>query len=114
MAEDNCVIDISADLEFTPINISGNILDDILQAKINGYNNIEIIAGDNIVIEQEENKFKIGAKSEVSLDYNNLINKPSINDIVLEGNKVSKELGLQDKMTALSNMDIENILKGQA
>ena len=37
-------------------------------------------------------------------------NKPSINSIELSGNKDSDSLGLQDKMDAMSNFDIENLL----
>lgn len=45
-----------------------------------------------------------------SKDYNLLTNKPSINEKVLEGNKTSEALGLQDRMEAMSNLDIENLL----
>ena len=37
-------------------------------------------------------------------------NKPSINSIELSGDKNSDSLGLQDKMDAMSNFDIENLL----
>ena len=37
-------------------------------------------------------------------------NKPSINSIELSGDKDSDSLGLQDKMDAMSNFDIENLL----
>ena len=37
-------------------------------------------------------------------------NKPSINSIELLGDKDSDSLGLQDKMDAMSNFDIENLL----
>ena len=37
-------------------------------------------------------------------------NKPSINSIELSGDKDSNSLGLQDKMDAMSNFDIENLL----
>ena len=36
--------------------------------------------------------------------------KPSINSVELLGNKDSDSLGLQDKMDAMSNFDIENLL----
>lgn len=45
-----------------------------------------------------------------SKDYNLLNNKPSINENPLEGNKTSEALGLQDKMEAMSNLDIEKLL----
>lgn len=41
-------------------------------------------------------------------DYDLLKNKPSIESVVLDGNKTFAELG----MTKLSNSDIENILGG--
>ena len=47
-----------------------------------------------------------------SSDYEDLYNKPSINDVQLKGNKTSEELNLQDKMEALSEKEIEEILKG--
>lgn len=43
-------------------------------------------------------------------DYELNTNKPSINSIELSGNKDSDSLGLQDKMDAMSNFDIENLL----
>lgn len=43
-------------------------------------------------------------------NYNDLMNKPQINNVVLTDNKTSKDLGLQDEMEALTNMDIEEIL----
>ena len=36
--------------------------------------------------------------------------KPSINSVELLGDKDSDSLGLQDKMDAMSNFDIENLL----
>ena len=43
-------------------------------------------------------------------DYELNTNKPSINSIELSGDKNSDSLGLQDKMDAMSNFDIENLL----
>ena len=43
-------------------------------------------------------------------DYNALSNKPSINEIVLIGNKTSDQLGLQEEMDVISNTDIEDLL----
>lgn len=43
-------------------------------------------------------------------DYELNTNKPSINSIELSGDKDSDSLGLQDKMDAMSNFDIENLL----
>lgn len=46
-------------------------------------------------------------------NYEFLNNLPKINDITLVGNKISRELKLQDAMDAMTNMDIENILNNQ-
>ena len=43
-------------------------------------------------------------------DYELNTHKPSINSIELSGDKDSDSLGLQDKMDAMSNFDIENLL----
>ena len=43
-------------------------------------------------------------------NYNYLNNKPKINDIELKGNKTTKQLGLQEEMDSLTNMEIEEIL----
>lgn len=74
------VQDLSFDLGFD----SGN----------NGFNadfkNMQVISGTN--------------------DYNPLINKPSINEVVLVGNKTGDQLDLQGKMDVISNTDIEDLL----
>lgn len=44
-------------------------------------------------------------------NYNFLSNKPKINNVLLEGNKTAKELGLQKEIEVLSNLEIEKILK---
>lgn len=64
---------------------------------------------DNIEIELEKNE-KVGT-GEGTDNYNVLKNKPSINGVVLEGNKTSLDLSLQDLMNSISNSEIENILK---
>lgn len=43
-------------------------------------------------------------------DYNKLINKPSINDVELKGNKTSEDLNLQSKITKENKLDY-NLLK---
>lgn len=43
-------------------------------------------------------------------NYNYLNNKPKINDVELKGNKTSKQLGLQEEMESLTNLEIEEIL----
>lgn len=61
-----------------------------------------------------ENSLKGKFNSEtigVEKDYNNLLNKPKINSIELRENKTLEQLGIQEKMENLTNLDIENILK---
>lgn len=43
-------------------------------------------------------------------DYNKLENKPSINEVVLIGNRTSDELNLQDHMDAISNSELAALL----
>lgn len=45
-------------------------------------------------------------------DYNLLYNKPSINSVVLIGNKVSEELGLEPTIIDITEQDIDNIIFG--
>ena len=46
------------------------------------------------------------------IDYLSLYNLPSINSIVLEGNKSGSELGLQEEMDVLEEAEIDRILFG--
>ena len=66
-------------------------------AKINGENTIEIKAGTNITLEQEGSTLTINSTggSGGTTDYSALTNKPSINNVTLNGNKTSSDLGLQ-------------------
>lgn len=43
-------------------------------------------------------------------DYNKLNNKPQINNVILQDNKTAKQLGLQEEMESLTNLEIEEIL----
>lgn len=43
-------------------------------------------------------------------DYNRLTNKPTINAITVEGDKIGSDYKLQDKMDNLSVQEIEKIL----
>ena len=45
-----------------------------------------------------------------STDYNDLTNKPTINDVTVEGDKVSADYKLQHEMDTLSVQEIERIL----
>lgn len=44
-------------------------------------------------------------------NYNNLENKPKINNIELKDNKTSKDLNLQDKMKEFTNIELESIFE---
>ena len=71
---------------------------EIKDAKINGHNTIEIIEGKNINLEQKGNQLKIssiGGSGGVS-DYNELDNKPKINDTELKGNLTNEDLGIKN------------------
>lgn len=43
-------------------------------------------------------------------NYNDLYNKPKLNDVVIEGEKVSNDYHLQDKMYEATTAEIEAIL----
>lgn len=69
-------------------------------AKINGKNSIEIEAGNNITIDNTENGIRInstGGGSGGTSNYNDLSNKPKINNVELNGNKSLNDLGIQPK-----------------
>ena len=69
-------------------------------AKINGKNSIEIEAGNNITIDDTENGIRInstGGGSGGTSNYNDLSNKPKINNVELNGNKSLNDLGIQPK-----------------
>ena len=52
-----------------------------------------------------------GQINQINNDYNEFFNKPSINEIVLQGNKDLNELGIQEEMQALTNSELEELLK---
>ena len=62
---------------------------------------------------KEENVFEIklenGVVKHTISNYEELINKPQINNVELLGNKTSKDLKLQDEMESISNLDIDKI-----
>ena len=67
-------------------------------AKINGVNTLSIEAGTNITLDQEGNTLTInstGGGGGGTSDYADLTNKPKINNVELNGNKTSSDLGLQ-------------------
>ena len=63
-------------------------------ATINGVSALTVEAGENITLEQEGSTLIINSESG-TLDYPELTNKPSINNVTLNGNKTSSDLGLQ-------------------
>lgn len=75
-------------------------------AKINGVNTLTIEAGSNINLEQEGNTLTIsstGGGSGGTTNYQDLINKPSINNVTLTGNKSLNDLGIQAAGNYITN-----------
>ena len=67
-----------------------------------------------VIVEKKEKEIvniEEGTSTGGTNNYNNLVNKPSINNVILEGKKTSKDLNLQETMTALTNLELEEILK---
>ena len=66
-------------------------------AKINGVNTLNIEAGENIILDQSGSTLtisSIGGGSGGTTNYNNLSNKPKINNVELSGNKTTSDLGI--------------------
>lgn len=55
--------------------------------------------------------FKMMKEKVVTSNYDELNNLPLINDVKLVGNKTAKDLMLQEEMTAITNLELEEILK---
>ena len=76
-------------------------------AKINGVNTLTIEAGDNITLNQQDSTLTISATD--TTDYTDLTNKPSVNNVELNGNKTLAELGIKQTYTktdvGLGNVD---------
>ena len=81
--------EIEIDFELYPKGPKGE------DAKINGKNSIEIEAGNNITIDDTENGIRINSIG--TSNYNDLSNKPKINNVELSGNKSLNDLGIQPK-----------------
>ncbi len=66
-------------------------------ATINGVSTLTLTAGTNISLDQQGSTLTINATggSGGSSDYSDLTNKPKINNVELNGNKTSSDLGLQ-------------------
>ena len=69
---------------------------------------MEKVVMENVDIE-EIVTFEEGATGGTD-NYNYLNNKPKINNVELKDNKTAKQLGLQEEMDSLTNMEIEEIL----
>ena len=70
---------------------------------------------EEIITLEDDNEEEIGTLEEDFLgggtdNYNYLNNKPKINNVELKDNKTAKQLGLQEEMDSLTNMEIEEIL----
>lgn len=86
-------ISIDVDLEDVVESLGVDVQDDPYQIELS---------------EQKEDSVEIEESSEKVYfrDYNDLDNKPSINEVVLVSNKSFEDLGLVD----MTNMEIENLL----
>jgi len=84
-----------------------------------------------MIMESENQIFEVGFDDEVSfdfkiesndqtfdtgfgetIDYNLVSNKPKINNVELQGSKISSDFGLQDSMSAINLSEIDDILFG--
>jgi len=70
----------------------------------------------NIDVQDEDafnTKFIVLKGEDGTTDYNDLYNKPSINNVELSGNKTSDDLNLQEKgnyaNTRVTNIEIDNL-----
>lgn len=51
-------------------------------------------------------------KTKQNRNYSDLLNKPRINDVELDGNKTAEDLDLQKKMVAITPQQIDRIIMG--
>lgn len=68
----------------------------------------------DISFKNEDHSFFSGLDEKqisISGDYRDLANKPLINNVELDGNRTAKELKLQEEMTSLTNIEIEEMFK---
>lgn len=78
---------------------------------------IEENENDEIIVEEEDNtEIEMSGDNVIyktTGDYEELKNKPSINDVTLEGNKTSEQLNLQEKGNypnrRVTNLEIDSI-----
>lgn len=83
-------------------------------ATINGVNTLTIEEGQNITIEQVGNVMTISSTGGGggSTNYNDLSNKPSINNVTLSGNKSLSDLGIQPSGNYVTNTDYATTTTG--
>jgi hypothetical protein len=80
-------------------------------ATINGVNTLTIEEGQNITIEQVGNVMTISSSGGGggSTNYNDLSNKPSINNVTLQGNKTLTDLGIQPSGDYVTPSDLSSV-----
>ena len=78
--------------------------------------NIDILNDESIILDIKDNSLldiDIGNFVDSGeKDYNRLINKPKINNVLLIENRTSEELKLQEKMNEITNQEIDDIIFG--
>lgn len=79
---------------------------------------LEIILEDEDTLElelQDEDTLDVELETDttevVTSDYEKLNNLPQINNVELTGNKTSEDLGLQEEMREITNLELEEIFK---
>ena len=72
---------------------------------------IEMYVNKNKDIKLEINRSGSGGGTGTN-NYNALINKPRINGVILEGDKLDTQLNLQHIMDEITEQDIDNIIFG--
>lgn len=99
--------DVSLDANFSTNELKINDLDNVSLNPNVSTNELKINDLDNVSnINTSLYNYIEGTGSN---DYNVLSNKPKINDIILQGNKTSSQLGLQDTIVDITNSEINNL-----
>lgn len=80
----------------------------ILNLSDNAISKDKLIAGENIEIKQVGENIKISSTGEVSIDYEDIINKPTFDGKVIEGELTKESLNLQDKLISGENIKTIN------
>lgn len=66
----------------------------------------------NFGMSEDNLNFGLNTTNALGGDYEALSNKPSINGVVLVGNKTSEDIHVQHEMNEITNQDIDNIIFG--